>query len=447
MQLREREIGRGEILHALVCALIIGTAIAGYFFIDKTTNKETYRVLMQRVQSFAVLFDPAEVSQLTLSDADLTLPAYQDLKSKLIALKGQNSDARFVYLMAKRGDQVYFMADSEDPSSEGYSPPGQEYTEASPVLLSGWEPGKKSVMEIYADRWGNWISGLAPIVNASGTTIALIGMDQGAEEHQLLFLTEVGLILLAAATLLLLVGLLYFLERQEQDLVNMKNDFVAVASHELRSPLSSLRWDLSELQHDSALPEKERGIIDNLYKRVCVLIERTGALLQVTAVDHGAMRPDEMKRVDIAPEISAALSRAKEAAMAKQITIHALGSLQEPMLLRGNRTHLRLVFDNLLSNAVKYSPEHSTVTCSVKTISDEHIFSVRDEGMGIPPEDAARIFTGFHRAKNAEASGALGSGFGLYITKKIVDFHGGSITCSSEQGKGSTFTVRLPRAI
>ena len=367
------------------------------------------------------------------------------LKERLIAEKDANPDLRFVYLMAKRDGQVYFVVDSEDPSSEDYSPPGQEYTEASDLLRSAWDSGASPVFEIEEDRWGEWISALAPARNASGTTVALFGLDKSAKEHRTLFVMQTALVVIATISLLLLIGLLYFLGRREQELTDMKSDFVSVASHELRSPLSSMRWDLSELLRKATLPNEARGVIEKIYDRTCDLIERTGTLLQVTAVDQGLMHTSDMALIDLAAILKRVIARVQDIAHTKGIAIET--NIKGPISVKGNGPHLQLVFDNLLSNAAKYSPEGSTVTFSYEPGSSAHVFTVQDRGMGIPPDDLRYIFSGFHRASNARNSRIAGAGFGLYIAKKIVEFHGGTITCVSEPGTGSLFTVRLPKAV
>lgn len=108
----------------------------------------------------------------------------------------------------------------------------------------------------------------------------------------------------------------------------------------------------------------------------------------------------------------------------------------------GDEALLRHVFTNLLSNAVKYSPEASVVDFAVERAGEEALFIVRDRGIGIPQADATRLFTAFHRCGNV--SEVPGTGLGLLIVKRCVELHGGSISFESQEGAGTTFTVRLP---
>jgi signal transduction histidine kinase len=100
------------------------------------------------------------------------------------------------------------------------------------------------------------------------------------------------------------------------------------------------------------------------------------------------------------------------------------------------------ILTNLLTNAIKYSPQDTTVLFGCSCENQEVIFEIKDEGIGIPPEDQKRLFESFHRAKNV---GAIpGTGLGLAIVQKSVELHGGRITCTSEVGVGTTFRVTLP---
>jgi signal transduction histidine kinase len=113
-------------------------------------------------------------------------------------------------------------------------------------------------------------------------------------------------------------------------------------------------------------------------------------------------------------------------------------------LLRGDRDRLGQVVTNLLTNAIKYSLGTDPIDVLVASTPETLTISVRDYGVGIPPEQQSRIFERFYRAQNPAQASAPGFGMGLYISREIVKRHGGQITVDSEEGKGSTFTVVLP---
>ncbi len=106
--------------------------------------------------------------------------------------------------------------------------------------------------------------------------------------------------------------------------------------------------------------------------------------------------------------------------------------------------HIRMVIENLLNNANKYSPEGSTVNVTLSSSPNYQVINIEDRGIGIATEDMSKLFQKFSRVQNPE-SNASGSGLGLYWAKKLVDLHNGTIDVSSKPGKGTTFTVKLPR--
>ncbi len=256
-----------------------------------------------------------------------------------------------------------------------------------------------------------------------------------------------GLAIVVVLLLLIIVGLLYVLHKKKREYMNMKSDFVAVASHELRSPLTAIRWSLAALRKDTSLEPNIRDIVNDLYRRVCALIELTSTFLLTTSADHGIMRSSDFTLFNMTQVIFEAIEHAQSLSQMKQIKFENQIEPGASISIKGDRKRLLLVFDNLLSNAIKYSPANSTIFISYLDGNSKKIFKIHDQGMGIPKEDLKKIFSGFHRAANARYSHAVGSGFGLYMVKKIVDFHGGTIACESELGKGTTFTIALPTGI
>lgn len=434
-------------LHLFVPIGVIALGAYALWYVYDTMSVRERAMLLMRVETIAQLISPEHVRLLTGSDADLQQPHYEALKSQLVRLKEVNPDIRFMYLMREVAGEIVFLVDSELESSDDYSPPGQLYEEASAELLRGFEPGAEPVFEVYEDRWGNWMSALAPLRDERGETLALVGIDKNADAHRAAFYLQAGLVGSTTVILLALFAVLYLFHHKEDEVMEMKTDFVAAAAHELRSPLTAIRWSLATLRSNTDLPQSARGTVNDIYDRVRGLIDLTNTFLLSASTDHGVMRPNDVSVVDVTPALSDAVQHSVMFARSKNIHINVTFPLTEKIVLRADAARLRLVFENLLSNAVKYSPVGSTVTVSFEDRRNEKVFRISDQGIGIPPEDQKKIFSGYHRAGNAKVSGIIGSGFGLYMAKKIIDYHHGSISVESSPGQGSTFVVALPSGV
>ena len=236
-------------------------------------------------------------------------------------------------------------------------------------------------------------------------------------------------------------------KRKERELSDLKMEFVATASHEMRSPLTAVRWTLSELRNSPTLSQDARTIVNDLYERISALIARSSTFLETAASDYTHMQRKDLKNMDLSVTLREVIIQAQSIAQMKHTSVRVDPSFDGVTPVLGDPARLRLVFDNLLSNAVKYSPDHSVIRVSCTQDRYYKRIAIQDQGIGIPKSEIKAVFTGYHRASNAQRSGALGSGFGLFMAKKIVDFHGGTLTCESEEGKGTTFIVSLPSGV
>ncbi|HKQ76356.1 MAG TPA: PAS domain S-box protein [Blastocatellia bacterium] len=232
--------------------------------------------------------------------------------------------------------------------------------------------------------------------------------------------------------------------RQAEEASRMKDEFLAIVSHELRSPLNAIIGYTRMLRSGSA----DRGEIN----RATAIIERNAKaqlniiedLLDTARVITGKLRI-ERSQVDLAPALEAALDTARGAAEAKGVTLVAdFGPLPEETL--GDSTRLQQIVWNLLANAVKFTPEGGRVELRMEGAADNISITVSDNGRGIEPESLPFVFDRFWQADSSGARRYGGLGLGLSLVKHLVELHGGTITVASEGlGRGATFTVTLPR--
>jgi len=237
-------------------------------------------------------------------------------------------------------------------------------------------------------------------------------------------------------------------QEQEQvqrlrELDRMKDDLVAVVSHELRNPIGVIRGYAEILLDDPVLPHDLRhdvAVIDRSSKH---LLHLADDLLDLARLDAGhiAIEPEPL---DAAALIEDSLQTHTPSAKSKQITI--VTDLAGPLPIHADPFRLRQALDNLLSNALKYTPEGGTVTVTARHSQQDVHIAIADNGIGIPREQYSQLFSRFFRASTAVDQGIKGTGLGLAVTKAIIDAHHGTITAAPAEGGGTVFAIVLPRA-
>jgi two-component system, OmpR family, sensor kinase len=231
---------------------------------------------------------------------------------------------------------------------------------------------------------------------------------------------------------------------QEQRLALGQRNFISMASHEFRTPLTVIDGHarrLDKMRDSVAAAEigERAGKIRAAVLRLIHLIDNL--LSSARLVDGGAELYFQPAEMDLTALLREVCQLHREMVPGAQI-VERLGAAPTPML--GDAKLLFQVFSNLLSNAVKYSPGGGTIEVNAEIAEAESIVAIVDTGIGIPADDLDRLFERYHRGSNV--SGIVGAGVGLYLVKKAVDLHKGSIEVQSREGEGSRFVVRLPLA-
>jgi len=229
--------------------------------------------------------------------------------------------------------------------------------------------------------------------------------------------------------------------QQERELSELKSRFVSMVSHELRTPLTVLRTSLELLERYSHIASEDKK--QEYYQRCRSAIHTMAQLLEdvltigKTEAGKLSFNPAPINLHKFCLELVEEMRMGSQASHFLEFSCR--GNCKEACL---DHALLRSILTNLLTNAIKYSPPGSTVTFSLTCIGGTGIFQVKDSGIGIPQADQSRLFELFHRASNV--STIRGTGLGLAIVKQCVQHHGGDIGFSSQEGIGTTFTVKLP---
>ncbi len=222
-----------------------------------------------------------------------------------------------------------------------------------------------------------------------------------------------------------------------------KSDFIMVTSHQLRTPLTEMRWSLDQVLGQSALDEKSLIILKKNQESVNRLAAMVDDMLKTSAfeVKNHILRKT---KVDAVWLISDIINSRELFAQQKNVSLN-FAEPQEKILLDADKDKIRIVVENVIDNAIRYSP-NGKVNISLGTDGKKAKIAVEDTGIGIDINDQNRVFTKFFRAKNAMLVQPNGSGIGLYAAKNIIEQHGGTINFFSELGKGAKFIITLPLA-
>ncbi len=427
--------------------LIIVTGAMGALFAGIAANAHNNDLMMARVRTAASALNPDDVKALKGNDTDLKNPAYKRLKERLSQIRLDNQGLRFVYLMGKHDKDIFFYVDSEAPNSRDYSPPGQVYYEASKKLQASFSDSEPFLEGPTRDRWGIWVSALAPITDpASGNTIALLGVDTKAIDYYFqIFLYTVIPLCLAAIPL---AGLLRDrkLENKEREIAALKNQFTSIASHELRSPLAGMLWAIQSMIKDNEknLNKTQKEMLGDMYHSTEASLVTVNEILDLSVFERGQagkMQHETLDLVSVVDEVRATL---KLGAQEKKIKISKVGDWPDHTYVDGDVAALKRAIMNIVSNAIKYSRAETTIELSYHREGDKQVVTVRDWGIGIPKSEQAKVLEGYYRARNAVKIQAHGTGLGLWITKLIIEQHGGTLWLESHENKGTTIFVSLP---
>jgi two-component system phosphate regulon sensor histidine kinase PhoR len=232
-----------------------------------------------------------------------------------------------------------------------------------------------------------------------------------------------------------------------EHLRRIRSEFIDNVSHELRTPLANVRLLTEMLMDDLA----DADVPGSVRERVATIDIESGHLVQMVneLLDLSRMEQTSTRvRSDIVPLrplVDASIGRLQTFAERQDVVLVAQLPADLPPV-RGDEERLDQLMMNLLHNAIKFSPDGGTVTVTADEHPDAAVISVRDEGVGIPARDQARVFERFYKVDRARQRGLGGTGLGLAIARHIAEAHGGRIWLESTEGSGSTFSFSLPFA-
>jgi len=417
----------------------------------------------------AMHFDGADVEKIR-SAKDTESAEYQAMLRALAEIRDRAGNLTSAYIMRKTDDPLVlqFVADADallsDAERDENGNGSVDEDEVAPLPGDDYDVSEIPVMQdeaflhpavdtdITTDQWGSVLSGYAPIMrHDNGQVVAILGLDMDAADYVtlshsmfsplLLLLLVLGVGSIAGGT-----GLFVWQRRMEalRDLDAERSGLLLLASHQLGEPLTIFKWSL-EMLRDELESQDLRHIVDghivNLESGITRMNETLHVLKRAAEIQEGHMsdakatvRLDEMLRSIVAQNESRILQNKKSVEV----------ELEPDLRVRGDVQLLRSVFVELLDNAFHYSPAGTVVSIETTHRGRTAVITVRDRGYGISKEDMPHLFEKFFRGTNANHYKANGNGLGLFISKGVIEAHGGKMWAESEEGKGTTVFVRLP---
>jgi two-component system phosphate regulon sensor histidine kinase PhoR len=344
----------------------------------------------------------------------LTVEALTQERAQLEALLNASSDATVA--VDPTGEVTYLNDAARNMFTAAVaSPLGRPFIEVvrdhdlNDLVLAAARHGERSVRVVAYGQAQRWIQATAVPITGAGQWAAL------AVFHDL---TEV------------------------RRLEGMRRDFISNVSHELRTPLAGIRA-AAETLHEGALeePEAAREFLGHIQRETDRLTQLVEELLDLSRIESGAS-PMHFSQLDASALVTDTVRRFAQQAERAGLTLAAEVTVA-PLSIIGDAERLERAMGNLVANAIKFTASGGKITISAEADDHEVAISVADTGIGIDAEQQGRVFERFYKADRGRGSG--GTGLGLAIVKHIVLAHEGTVSVESSPGRGSNFTMRLPR--
>lgn len=251
----------------------------------------------------------------------------------------------------------------------------------------------------------------------------------------------------AEAVLVIVIGNVIVETSKKVVMVNkLKKEFVEISSHQMRSPLSTIKWYIEMLQNDKtgSLNGKQKELIKTISDANSKILGVVNDLLNVSDIESGSYRL-ATKKINLVAALDQAVAVNKPLAELKRIKISFKQS-GEKYFAMADPEKARIVFENIVGNAVKYTGDGGNVSIRIYREPDSVVCEISDDGIGIDKEESQLIFQKFYRTKKTRRGSEIGTGLGLYICKALLGRMKGNIRFESGQGKGTSFFVSFPKA-
>lgn len=431
-----------KIYTSVAFVLVVVAGVMGSLFAAITTDMRNRDYYRGQAQILAQNLPVNELKALRGEANDAKTAVYATMKNRMMQTQANDASVRSAYLLGAKDGSVFFFVDSEFTNSPAYVPPGTPYVGASPAVVSALRSSDQAFIEgPIRGHKDIRLSAYAPVKDSSnGRVIGLVGLDIPATAYyfQLLVYASVPLLLAAIPV----AGLIRDrkLEAKEREILALKSQFVSIASHELRSPLNGLLWAVQILlQKRSANKDPaDNELLSDMYRSVEFSLVTVNEILDFSIFERGAHKKLHKETVDLYSVVQEVQKTLKLSAAEKNIQFASSDEWPDKILTKGDVGALKRAFMNVVSNALKYSPAGSTITFRYRAKDNAHVIAVADQGIGIPANEQTKVLEGYYRASNAKKVQTHGTGLGLWVSKRIMEEHGGSMWLESTENQGTT---------
>jgi signal transduction histidine kinase len=229
---------------------------------------------------------------------------------------------------------------------------------------------------------------------------------------------------------------------RDAEMSRMKSDFISTAAHQLRTPLTGIRWSLEALEKE-ALTEDQKLLVKSAVDKSHDLVGIVGTLLDISSIESGKYTY-HLAHTDMNELAESVVKDFNELATRSGVSL-SFEAYPGLLAVHADQERMKWVLANLVENAIRYTPKGGSVRVFTESVRDSVVTRVRDTGIGIPKQDRNNIFERFYRAGNAVAQNNQGNGLGLYIARTAVKDHGGELSFEGNgEGPGTTFILSLP---
>ena len=467
-----------------VASIVVIYSVFAYLYAQTRAIvlNESKSSLLTLTQTQALRFSPEDIDKVSTT-TDIGTPSYVRLVSDLADIKKIAPKIAFAYIMKYNATATYPYiqiadADSMDPyanlddrtdndidinkdgkidpyGADELTPPGLPYTDAPTRELDQAHEHAHINNDFYTDTWGTFLGASAPIKRKDGSLAGIFALDMRDDDIKKLEDTVfrpflITMIIIILSMLMLGFALVYIWQKKLKQILSFdrqKNIVIGMIAHELKNPLSAIRWILSSALEEKNISPEVTKKITQAYNVSVSAAEMSNTILDLSRIQLGKL--DLIKEVcDLYELVASVQNEMQPLAESKGVVLnfenkHETDGVHENTHVHASPQYMKIAIKNLISNAIKYTNTGGTVTVSVHAPNTKVFFRVADTGVGISEEDQKNMYQKFSRAKSV--SNIEGHGLGLYLTNNIALLHGGKLSFTSAVDKGTEFIMEIPQ--